>query len=381
MSANTRAARYVGACAAAALVTLTGANAQELEIHYINVGQGGSTLIVGPDGTKILYDFGNVGGDRDIVPYLKSIGIMPGDPIDYTIVSHRDQDHYYGFRDVIDAGYDVTVANFDSGSTKNTTTIRRQWLTPARRTTAEAVQPIPVGLRIPLGDGAEAVVLAANGRVLGGVTIPVSNENDRSVSVLVKYKGFHYIIDGDLGAGREPCSRLDTTQVDVQTPAASAAIREGHLDADHGVDVLHVAHHGSESSTSAAYLKLVLPEVAVISVGIDQSGTFKHPRQDVVEGLLIGNAAGDRAACAESPPVRAVFQTEDGLAGSSSTGRTSNVGLSVGDIVIKTDGDRYVVTGSNRVHCREIDGTQLCSDAEAPADGMLGEFDVDDAGD
>lgn len=29
---------------------------QNLEIHYINVGQGGSTLIIGPDGTTILYD-------------------------------------------------------------------------------------------------------------------------------------------------------------------------------------------------------------------------------------------------------------------------------------------------------------------------------------
>jgi beta-lactamase superfamily II metal-dependent hydrolase len=34
---------------------------QILEIHYINVGQGDSTLIVGPTGTTILIDAGNSG--------------------------------------------------------------------------------------------------------------------------------------------------------------------------------------------------------------------------------------------------------------------------------------------------------------------------------
>lgn len=34
----------------------------DLEIPYINTGKGGSTLIIGPNGTRILYDFGNVGG-------------------------------------------------------------------------------------------------------------------------------------------------------------------------------------------------------------------------------------------------------------------------------------------------------------------------------
>ena len=42
----------------------------KLEIHYINIGQGGATLIIGPNGKRILYDFGKVGGDKNIVPYI-----------------------------------------------------------------------------------------------------------------------------------------------------------------------------------------------------------------------------------------------------------------------------------------------------------------------
>ena len=44
----------------------------------------------------------------------------------------------------------------------------------------------------------------------------------------------------------------------------------GWMKPDFGVDVLHIAHHGSESSTSAAYYKLMKPEVGLISVGLDQ---------------------------------------------------------------------------------------------------------------
>lgn len=46
-----------------------------LEIHQINVQQGGSTLIIGPDGTRVLMDGGNNGDGSTIVSYMQSLGI------------------------------------------------------------------------------------------------------------------------------------------------------------------------------------------------------------------------------------------------------------------------------------------------------------------
>jgi beta-lactamase superfamily II metal-dependent hydrolase len=64
----------------------------QLEIQYINVGQGGCTLIIGPDGTRILYDSGKVAGTSDIVPYLRDVvGLAPQDGLQYTVVSHGDK--------------------------------------------------------------------------------------------------------------------------------------------------------------------------------------------------------------------------------------------------------------------------------------------------
>ena len=194
--------------------------------------------------------------------------------------------------------------------------------------------PIPVGLRISLGDGAEAVVAAANGRLIDGTEIVVSNENDKSVVLFITYGDFQYILDGDLGAGEESCTNHDTGQMDVQSEVARALLDEGLLPRDIGVDVMHVAHHGSESSTSAEYFDIVKPEVALISVGLNQR-SFLHPRVDVVERVLLGP---DRPNCVKAPAVKAVFQTEDGKTGCSSTGCTSFAGIVAGDIKLTTDG-------------------------------------------
>ena len=47
--------------------------------------------------------------------------------------------------------------------------------------------------------------------------------------------------------------------------------------------VLKVAHHGSKTSTTPQFLSVVAPEVAVISVGANN--TFGHPNPEVVERL------------------------------------------------------------------------------------------------
>jgi beta-lactamase superfamily II metal-dependent hydrolase len=322
----------------------------QLEIHYINVGQGGSTLIVGPSGTTILFDFGGVAGRDNIVPYLrKHLGMKSGDGIDYAMVSHGDKDHYMGYKDVV-SEFDILKVNYEPGTKKaKSPTMSSNWFNPAKKTRAGPFKPIPVGLRISLGKGAEAIVAAANGVVLGDNKKPpkIKNENDRSISLFVRYGNFHYILDGDLGSGPEKCTAHDTNQLDVQTRVARALIDDELMTKEHGVDVMHIAHHGSESSTSSIYYNMMKPEVGLISVGKNQ-GSFLHPREDVVDRVLL---KGDkRASCVTAPPLKALFQTEEGLEGKSSTGRTSFSGMVVGDIKLVTDGKTgYTITLSNKM--------------------------------
>lgn len=133
------------------------------------------------------------------------------------------------------------------------------------------------------------------------------------------------------------------------------------MNKDSGVDILHIAHHGSESSTSAEYYNLMKPEVAVISVGKNQ-GCFLHSRVDVVDKVRMGP---DRPACVEAPPVECVFQNNDCVKGDSATGSTSFSGLVLGNIYISTDGKNgyeiYVDSQVDETSKAELDRpTALC---------------------
>ncbi len=229
-----------------------------LEIHYINVQQGGSTLIIGPNGTTILMDAGNNGkGTSEVVPYLQSIGLSPQDGLDYTLGGHLDADHVGGFDDVINAGYDVRIKNYFNGSTKSTATVESYKSTLTQSTTAGAPVKIPLGHTIPLGNGAILTVIAVAGDVIGvgHVAGSENNENDLSVAVLIQYANFDFIWASDLGGGDNDnsCTGRSTGQVNLETSIAQSITFGGSssLLFGDGVDVMHVNHHGSESSTNS----------------------------------------------------------------------------------------------------------------------------------
>jgi hypothetical protein len=151
----------------------------------------------------------------------------------------------------------------------------------------------------------------------------------------VQHGGFDYITAGDLGGGEwsvdRNCTGRTTGQVNVETPLALSLLPGGGaalLSAD-GVEVLDVNHHGSESSTNHEWMNLLTPRVAVINVGAGQGSTYHHPRKDVVEQVLMA-----QAACITAAPAL-VLQTEEGQP----TGtNTSFAGYCSGDVVVKTSG-------------------------------------------
>src|SRR5213592_4798683 len=112
--------------------------AQTLEIHYIDVGWGGSVLIKGPDGTTVLLEAGNTGlGTQYVVPYLKLIGVQPANGLDYMIGGHQHCDHIGGLDEVINAGYNVRIKQYYNGSSYASTCVDG-WDAAAATTTAGA---------------------------------------------------------------------------------------------------------------------------------------------------------------------------------------------------------------------------------------------------
>ena len=320
--------------------------AQQLEIHYINVGWGGSVLVKAPNGTTILLEAGNPGmGTGRVVPYLISSNLFPAQGLDYTIAGHQHCDHIGGFPEVVNAGYDVRIRNYYNGSSTTSGCVT-DWNDAAAMTTAGALVVPPVGLEIVLGNGAKLTVVAVNGKIIGGGTISVSDENDRSIAVLIQYGGFDYLWASDLGGGSsdEACTGRSTSQHDVETALIQAISPGGSspMISAGGIDVLHVNHHGSESSTNHTWMNMARPEVAVIGVGAGQSSTFNLPRKAVVENVLLAQAT----ACVTAPPAK-VLQTEEG---SPIGSETSRAGYAVGNIKISTDGvNTFTVSADGQV--------------------------------
>jgi beta-lactamase superfamily II metal-dependent hydrolase len=326
-------------------LTVNDTGGAKLEIHYINVQQGQSILIIGPDGTTILVDGGDSGkGFNSVVPYLLALGIETSQALDYMIATHLDGDHFKGLTEVMNYGYDVLNV-YDNGSDKTDSNIDA-FNTAAGSTTAGGVTPIPLGHVINMG-GATATCVAVNGSVLGAGLVPGgrNNENDRSIGLLIQYGNFDYLVTGDMGGGDddEDCTGRSTTQANIETSLAQAIMPGGArpLLSGYGVEVLHVAHHGSESSTNSDFMNRLTPKVACISVGDEQRTNYQHPRKDVVENVLLA-----QAGCITAPPAL-ILQTEEGRPIGDNT---SFAGYSVGDIVITTGGvSTYTVSASGAV--------------------------------
>lgn len=344
-------------------------SAQNLEIHVINVGWGQSTFIKGPGptGKTVLLEAGNTGkGSGEVVPYLQSIGHAPSAGFDYTIVGHQHCDHAGGMDEVINAGYNVRIRNYDNGSSYSSSCITG-WESAAATTTAGAPVTMARGDVIDIGGGATLTCIVVRGQVIGGPNVSVSNENDLSIGLLLNYGGFDYFWASDLGGGADDgaCTGRSTSQLNVETTVINAISPGGAspLITSGGIDVLHVSHHGSESSTNNDLFDGAVPAVAVISTGAGQTSGWDLPRQDIVENVLLG-----QASCVAAPPSY-VLQTEEG----SPTGPlTSFAGYCVGDIRITTDGISLFTVDAN--------GNVNQGPNEKNAAGLPQSFTIDDAG-
>lgn len=323
-----------------------GLAAQTLEIHYINVQQGQSNLIIGPNGTTILYDGGyEFKGTTEVVPYLQSLGITTAQPLDYIITSHLHTDHYVGLTETMNYGYDALTV-YDNGSDYSNTYVDAFNLAAAG-TTAGGVTAMTLGQVIDLGSGATATCVAVNGSVVGVGPIPngTANENDRSICLLIKYGDFDMLLTGDVGGGEDDtiCTDRSTSQVNIETPMVQAIMPGGAypLLTAYGVEIAHIAHHGSESSGNSDYMNYLTPAIAPVSVGDGQATNWYHPRIAVIENVFLAGGA-----CITAPPA-IVLQTEEGNPAGS---LTSYAGYCVGDIVITSDGgNTYTVSANGAV--------------------------------
>lgn len=284
------------------LITIsTSASAQQLKIVHINVGQGDATLIIGPSKT-LLFDGGVTGSGTEIRNVLDSLSITS---IDYFVAGHYHADHIGAIDEVINGGIALNIASYDRGGSYSSQAFTH-YVTAvgAKRST------IALNQQIDLGGGCVLTCIAVNGTTNHGNVSP-SDENARSIALVLRYGTFDYLITSDLSGGGSSSS-------DVESKIA--------IDAG-DVDVLHAGHHGSSTATNQTLVDTIKPEQAVISCG--DGNSYGHPTQSVLDRL------------AGAPTMDTIWQTELGNGGSHSKVKVG------GDITFVTNGSTYSVTISS----------------------------------
>ena len=229
-----------------------------LEVYFFDVGQGDSELIRLPGGENILIDAGTSSTEDELVGELRSLG---AETLDLVVATHPHADHIGGMAEVIDA-FDVRQVVMPRISESDTPTTKTyENLLQSIADKGLTITPAEPGDELLSSGGAVLTVLAPNGEDYGDL-------NNYSVVLRLTYGEDSFLFTGDA----EESSEEEMISLDWPLTAT----------------VLKCGHHGSETSTSPAFLDAVSPQYAVISCGVDND--YGHPDAVKLEKLEAAGA-------------------------------------------------------------------------------------------
>ena len=220
------------------------------EVHFIDVGQGDSTLIIA-DNEAMLIDCGDNDKGISVRRYLEKQGI---EELEYVIGTHPDADHI--------GGMDVVLYNFYCDK------VIMPDCTADTKTYDDVIQTVKsknysitypqVGDTYTLGSGSFTIIAPNRD--------DYSDKNDFSVGLIFDYGSTSFVFTGD-------------------AEGAEADIVGNGIDLS--ADVFKAGHHGSSTSSGDAILNAVDPKYAVISCGAGNK--YGHPHSETLQRFVSRN--------------------------------------------------------------------------------------------
>lgn len=249
----------VSVLCSALVVSIGGGGFNTLSVYFVNVGQGDGAVLQTSVGETVLIDGGGAAeyetkynvGERVYVPYLISHGMTK---IDLAIVTHFHKDHIEG---IIAAAERLEIDTVIMPDTSHTNEYREK-LEEVCELKNIKIEKVKKSDEIRFKSGLSIKFIAPDDEQRRSEDL-----NDTSLVAEVRFGEFCGIFTGD-----------STDEIDESYPQ--------------NIDLLKVAHHGSNGGTSEEYLEYLNPEYAVISVGEDNS--YALPDFELIERLKASGA-------------------------------------------------------------------------------------------
>lgn len=223
-----------------------------IEVHFIDVGQG-DAILVHANNKTLLIDSGPKESYSSVINHLNKYNIKK---IDYLIATHPHEDHIGNMASIIRK---YSIGSFYSPKVKAAGKTYENMIDSLKSKNLK-INILETGTSsINLGNNTTVKILSPK----KNCTYDNNNLNNYSAVILIKYKNTSFLFTGDAEKEVEKNILADNENIKA--------------------DVLKLGHHGSDSSTSEAFLKAVSPSIGVISVGEDNA--YGHPHENTLKLL------------------------------------------------------------------------------------------------
>jgi beta-lactamase superfamily II metal-dependent hydrolase len=245
------------------LVSPSFAREKALQIFFIDVEGGQSTLFVTPEGQSLLIDTGwGYNAFRDALRIEKAVKLANIKKIDYVLITHYHSDHVGGVPQLVKK---VKVENFvDHGvnreESKASQTLYNEYQTAIAGYNHIVLKP---GDKLPI-KGMDVTAVSADGNVLaqalpgaGGTNDACSgvqekasdpSENARSLGVVIEFGKLRIVDLGDLTWNKELALMCPNNKLGK-------------------ADIYIASHHGIDQSNSPALVHALQPRIAIVDNG------------------------------------------------------------------------------------------------------------------
>lgn len=266
-------------------------------VDMLDVGQGDGILIHDRKGGNLMVDGGssdvNKVGTYRILPYLKEEGIRS---LDSWVISHTDNDHISGMKEVIESGYPLGQIIIAKGMPRDESWEEIAELAEAHEIPVREVSPgdclvmgdsrltflYPEGESVDEcgGDSSKKAAGEASKKTSGGSSKKLSGDSSKESSEDADKNALclsFWLETGDacgIFTGDLP---MESENEIMETEFFSDLIRDRNL------TFIKIGHHGSATSSAEDWLDALNPETALISAG--QNNRYGHPSKETIERL------------------------------------------------------------------------------------------------